>query len=471
MIFDNFENVPKHKHQVVIFGSGPAGISLALRLEEKKIKSLIIEAGKKSYSEDSQESYKSKIFGNGLTDLRYNRLRQFGGTSDLWGGWCRPIEDWNLQKWNLNSKVIDKYSTQACDILNINLDFKNAKLNKYFNQIKFQYSNVKFAEKYEKHLQKSKLIDLCLNTQVTNFLGEDGYFKQAKIFSKKKEFLIDSKFFVMACGGVENSRILLWSREKNKNLINKDLPIGKYWMSHPWFLGGVGFLKKEKMKNLLGKNFIVYDGPIHLATSNELVKDQKILSGAVYLNADEDNKMYKEIIKDFLCVSPNYGKKIAKILFNKDLKCGNIFMNLEEEALEKNKIVLDNSEIDMNGVPITNLYYNKSKKTLITAKKILEQMGNLFVEENLGRIAIKEEIENLDDYESLGTYHHMGGTRIGESSKNSVVNTNLKLHNSKNLFITGSSVFTTGGYANPTYTIVKLSLRLADELEKQLKSA
>ena len=275
----------------------------------------------------------------------------------------------------------------------------------------------------------------------------------------------------MACGGVENSRILLWSREKNKNLINKDLPIGKYWMSHPWFLGGVGFLKKEKMKNLLGKNFIVYDGPIHLATSKELVKDQKILSGAVYLNADEDNKMYKEIIKDFLCVSPNYGKKIAKMLFNKDLKCGNIFMNLEEEALEKNKIVLDNSEIDMNGVPITNLYYNKSKKTLITAKKILEQMGNLFVEENLGRIAIKEEIENLSDYESLGTYHHMGGTRIGESSKNSVVNTNLKLHNSKNLFITGSSVFTTGGYANPTYTIVKLSLRLADELEKQLKSA
>ena len=32
---------------------------------------------------------------------------------------------------------------------------------------------------------------------------------------------------------------------------------------------------------------------------------------------------------------------------------------------------------------------------------------------------------------------------------------------SKNLFITGSSVFNTVGYANPTYTIVKLSLRLA----------
>ena len=62
----------------------------------------------------------------------------------------------------------------------------------------------------------------------------------------------------------------------------------------------------------------------------------------------------------------------------------------------------------------------------------------------------------------------MGGTRIGKNSKNSVVDSNLKLHNSKNLFITGSSVFTTGGYANPTYTIVKLSLRLAEEIKKQL---
>ena len=39
MIFDNFENLTKIDNQVVIFGSGPAGISLALKLEKKKIKS------------------------------------------------------------------------------------------------------------------------------------------------------------------------------------------------------------------------------------------------------------------------------------------------------------------------------------------------------------------------------------------------------------------------------------------------
>jgi len=55
----------------------------------------------------------------------------------------------------------------------------------------------------------------------------------------------------------------------------------------------------------------------------------------------EDTKIYKEIIKDILCVAPEYGKKIARMAFNKDLKCGNIFMHLEEDPTENNKIVLD----------------------------------------------------------------------------------------------------------------------------------
>ena len=38
-------------------GSGPAGISLAIKLAERKIKSLIIEAGSEDYSENSQEFF------------------------------------------------------------------------------------------------------------------------------------------------------------------------------------------------------------------------------------------------------------------------------------------------------------------------------------------------------------------------------------------------------------------------------
>ena len=57
---------------------------------------------------------------------------------------------------------------------------------------------------------------------------------------------------------------------------------------------------------------------------------------------------------------------------------------------------------------------------------------------------------------------------MGDNLKTSVVDKNLKLHNNKNLYVLGSSNFVSGGYANPTYTIVQMSLRLATEISNKL---
>ena len=62
--------------------------------------------------------------------------------------------------------------------------------------------------------------------------------------------------------------------------------------------------------------------------------------------------------------------------------------------------------------------------------------------------------------------HHIGTTRISENPKTGVVDRNCKVHGVQNLFIAGSSVFPTCGYANPTWTIVALALRLADHLRE-----
>ena len=60
----------------------------------------------------------------------------------------------------------------------------------------------------------------------------------------------------------------------------------------------------------------------------------------------------------------------------------------------------------------------------------------------------------------------MGGTCVGDDQKKSVVDKNLKVHSVENLFVTGSSVFATSGHGNPTYTIVLLSLKLGEHLNK-----
>jgi choline dehydrogenase-like flavoprotein len=50
------------------------------------------------------------------------------------------------------------------------------------------------------------------------------------------------------------------------------------------------------------------------------------------------------------------------------------------------------------------------------------------------------------------------------------VNENGQVHGIHNLFIAGCSVFPTAGYANPTLTMIALSLRLADHIKQKLQS-
>ena len=85
MILNNLDNINLDNYPVVIFGSGPVGITTALELEKKNINCLLIEAGGEDYSEASQEFYKGKVIGDPILGLSKSRLRQLGGSSGHWG--------------------------------------------------------------------------------------------------------------------------------------------------------------------------------------------------------------------------------------------------------------------------------------------------------------------------------------------------------------------------------------------------
>ena len=67
----------------------------------------------------------------------------------------------------------------------------------------------------------------------------------------------------------------------------------------------------------------------------------------------------------------------------------------------------------------------------------LEEFGNLCRKDDLGRIAIKDNIYNLEGFRTIRCNHHMGGTRMGIDKSDSVVNKDLKVHDINNLYISG----------------------------------
>jgi choline dehydrogenase-like flavoprotein len=70
----------------------------------------------------------------------------------------------------------------------------------------------------------------------------------------------------------------------------------------------------------------------------------------------------------------------------------------------------------------------------------------------------------------IANYHQMGGTRMSDDPSKGVVDADCRVHGYANLFVTGGSVFPTGGWANPTLTIAALALRLADHLSAKLSA-
>ena len=68
----------------------------------------------------------------------------------------------------------------------------------------------------------------------------------------------------------------------------------------------------------------------------------------------------------------------------------------------------------------------------------------------------------------VGLHHHMCTTRMGAEPANGVVDQDCRVHSVSNLYLGGASVFAGGGYANPTYTIVELALRIGHHLTQTL---
>jgi choline dehydrogenase-like flavoprotein len=449
----NNQNIPK----VVILGSGPAGISLALSLEKKNISSLIIEAGEKEVSYKSQDFYKGEVVGQFPKNLDALRLRQFGGTSGHWGGSCRTLDSYDFDKWPIKKEDLDKYLSGACKILDIKEGpFLDSEVDSNLKNIEFRTSSVRFYEKYYQHLLNSKNIYYTLNTSIINFEINDNKVKSINCATKSgKSFKVQNKIFILACGGIENSRILKWSAFKDKeNILNK-LPIGNYFMEHPWKTVGYAIGSENEFKKVFKSSAVAF------APTEKFIKENKILNANFMLKMEgEKNDELKKI-----CFELNSNNKlISYVEKTKDLCGSRIVSSWEQDPIIENRIELGNKK-DPYGVPVPKIVYRKTKIMNETIRIILENLGETFIKKNIGRVAIEDFFYNdSKDFMTDSGYHHLGGTRMGVDPRNSVVDRNLKVHFLNNLYILGSSVFPTGGHANPTLSIVQLSLRLSKHL-------
>lgn len=498
---------------VCICGSGPAGMTLAIKLS-KRFKVCLLEAGGYDFREESQSLYKGDITGEGYADLDQIRFRLLGGSSIAWGGTCRPLDNYDFNSrdlvkfsgWPIQRGDIDPYLAEARDILNVNhenqetiSDKKNDWLPVFggYKKIKYWESSPRtnFGVKYRKFIENNENISCFLNANVTDITLQDGL-HAVKHFEvtdyRDRKFTVDARKFVVAAGGIENPRILLNARSQiNTGIGNKNGLVGRFFSEHPHHQLGE-FILEDKvrtafMKELQTPGTTMRSKSRYFSPSVQYMEQNRVLNHSLELHPSTtsfdpsvNDGFFKNRLRSLVC-SSDYLRDIAETVKDGAVTCaknvdGYVNISAEQEPNFESQVRLSDKK-DRFGLQRADLFWYHSELDRRTVKE-----AALFAAKNLavtrtGRVRLEQWITEEDfrlpgpqDKTASIVYgpHHMCSTRMCENPKTGVVDKNCKVFSNDNLYIAGSSVFSSGGFANPTFTIVQLALRLADHLDKQL---
>ena len=468
---------------VAIFGSGPAGLTLAKTLVDRGLSVIVAEGGGMDYDHRSQDIYQGKIIGDMPMDLDLSRLRMFGGSSNHWGGYSRPLDaiDFTPRNglaytgWPITKDDLDPYQAPASEILEIQPSFTDTRVGDLIFA-EYGYSPpVIFGEKNHDEIAESETFNVVLNANFNRVTLDGSRITSAEVRGYQGgSWQIEAKEFALCLGGIENPRMLMWANiQSDHRLVGPDDQIGRYWMEHPDIFVGQALLT-DPSPDLFRTGSSFRDTPqAFVSLSPELQEQHGIANFMFNIRLKEDRSGAKALMEDLLCVAPRLAISLAETAGH-TLICGaDLHAQLEQLPDPNNRVLLD-TERDALGVPKTALHWRYAPETNARLLTALKALGVAMAEADLGRVRMMDWANDAEmpPRALVGIHkHHMGGTRMSATPDTGVVDHDCKVWGCDNLYMGGSSVFATGGYANPTYTIVQLALRLADHMEKQVKTA
>ncbi|MEE8585739.1 MAG: GMC family oxidoreductase [Acidobacteriota bacterium] len=426
-------------------------------------------------------------------------MRTYGGTSNHWGGWDwsyeffdlnpRPIrpQHWPTQViadlpyyWNRNPGTSSYDSAQKiCQLGPFKFDDPEYWVKEFSTPERpleqmplggtgmktrvLQYNSIKFEYLYGPAVENSSNIDIYRNANFIRFettsVGGKQHVNKAVVKPivcrsgnpvPCKEVNFEADYFVLAAGGIESTRLLLLS-----GLGNSSGHLGKTFMDHPysWNLRSIPVLGNDKIPQGV-KNFYFSQNPIPLNNGKGTTFGAALVPTEDFIN-DPSNP-----IGDFRILLGGLGNWFTPgtVSTNTEfLPHPNSYISLSDQTdfFGQRKVKLDWAETPTD---------RQTVRTAATAaKNTLEGLGYGTVT-NLPPLQ-----QNPWDWPSPWSIsmglHPMGSTRMSAQEKDGVVNTNMRVWDTANLYVASSSTFpTSGGYVNPTYSICALAIRLADFL-------
>ncbi|MCC7267831.1 MAG: GMC family oxidoreductase [Caulobacteraceae bacterium] len=510
--------------EVCIIGAGAAGQTLAKALADAGRQVLLVESGGFDYDPGVQALNKAENTGLPYYDLERARLRFFGGTTAIWGGrTCRldPIdfearEAIPLSGWPYGSETLAPYYDRAERQLELLSDYhtmhvldRRASLPRVnrdridADYWQFDLHIDRFTASHRREILDHPRIRVITGATVTEVVAAANgrsIAGAAVADLQGRQTRIEARTFVLACGGIENARLMLASRSVLPNGLGNDW-VGRAFMEHIHCRGGEIVTDKPIRVLRMGKAFRMRGSRFAAAwrSGDALMRQEGLLNCSFTVNVRRPpGKPLSAFMQGFnymrhSMAAPSRGWRSvwyavkhggtrlqemvdpwrAYAMTRTSDRRIYAVVRTEQAPNPDSRVTLDPASRDALGMPRGRLHWATSPLDKRSVALTMQALDGELRRLGLGRVELSPWLADpaadwvfdpLISKNPIAGYHHMGTTRMADDPARGATDGDGRVHGIENLYVAGSSLFPTSGWANPTLTIIALALKQADHL-------
>ncbi|MDR7542810.1 MAG: GMC oxidoreductase [Armatimonadota bacterium] len=455
-----------------IVGAGAVGLDLARVFDGSRVAVVVVESGGGQRRQEIQELARVRwtampvrpdgpVLAVGLDPARHaeGSIRQLGGTTNVWSGKWKPLhaDDFEARSWSPQAEwplsyaelrpyyleVARSYGVPAAlfdrrlDWFGLSRGAERVLRRSYHYQMRVPLN---FGEAFRIVMERSRNVTVILDATtirlVTDSMGRVDHVVAGSV--RGDTLRVQAREFVLAAGGLENARLLFASREgEAASRIPGDV-LGRYYMDHPKLVWGrLTPARPHRLRHMLRRGTSA--GMLHFG-----------------FTLSPETRMRIEVPHHSTYLMPS----------STDTTCYDLVHYLEQLPCSDSRVYPSPQERNGLGQAVMVLHWTVTDWEIEALRRYLNVLGEAMGDCGFGRVDYPEpqpSREHLSD-----AAHYMGTTRMATSSEYGVVDRDCKVFGIANLYMAGSSVFPSGGNANPTLTILALARRLARRLRQSL---
>lgn len=447
--------------RAVVVGSGFAGIAAARRIAAAGHSVVILESGN---WDDVDRHWSIQTSGFLEADYGipepYKELhirRQFGGGSAVWGGWCAVPRETTFEErgigngygWPLAYHSLVPYLRDAIDFLRVSYegDLLTADDEGPCSFPRFGFSPPVQMYDFEDELRSSSLITMVTDATVTELVEEQGGLISAvRIAELDETASVAGDVVVLAGGAVGNARLLARLSGNSAMTASARANVGVWLHEHPTKYSAFHCILKPEIARAVHARGPNDGGFVSMSPPPGLVRWNRWMDFNFQLWP-----VNPDAVPEAMALMENYSAIYdhEPVLYRASLAM--------EQLPDRDHMVISNEVI--SGVVDGDIKLSFDGHPAAIAEAATEWFGK--------EIAFSM-VEPVMPSPIVAVGHMLGTTRMSNSDEYGVVSDKTKVFGLENVYCAGSSIFPSSGFANPTLTLVAMSLRTADLITREL---